>query len=129
MNNTTSLIVGVCVLSAVGLLVYVQTAQAPTIDVAGNGAPAAPLDSTMSAQKGSYTASEVAQHATPSDCWASINGKVYDLTAWVAQHPGGERAITRLCGTDGSEAFNGQHGGGAQPASTLKGYEIGTLAL
>jgi len=52
---------------------------------------------------------------------------VYDLTKWIARHPGGQREILAICGRDGSSAFNGQHGGDARPEQLLAGFEIGTL--
>lgn len=77
---------------------------------------------------GTYTAAQVAAHASGSSCWTSINGNVYDVTRWITQHPGGPEAILSLCGTDGSAAFNAQHGGERRPASELASFKIGTLA-
>ncbi len=85
--------------------------------------PATPVAPTVT----SYTAADVAIHNTEADCWSSINGNVYNLSAWIAEHPGGERSILRLCGKDGSAAFNGQHGGQGQPMQTLSGFKVGTL--
>lgn len=73
------------------------------------------------------TAAQVAEHKTRSSCWSSINGNVYDLTSWIPKHPGGEQAILKLCGTDGTAAFNRQHGGAAKQAAVLMGFKIGTL--
>jgi cytochrome b involved in lipid metabolism len=70
---------------------------------------------------------EVALHNKPTDCWTSINGKIYDLTAFASKHPGGDKAIFSICGIDGSKAFNGQHGGQEKPEMVLKGFDIGTL--
>jgi uncharacterized membrane protein len=70
---------------------------------------------------------EVAQHSTIDDCWVAISGKVYDLTKFVSQHPGGSDKIERLCGTDGTTAFKGQHRGAEIPENTLSNYQIGTL--
>lgn len=39
--------------------------------------------------EGKISASEVAKHATPDDCWILVNGKVYDLTKFAPNHPGG----------------------------------------
>jgi cytochrome b involved in lipid metabolism len=78
------------------------------------------------AQSG-YTMAQVAAHSSASSCWAAINGNVYDLTSWVNQHPGGPGAILSLCGTDGSDAFNGQHGGQRRPASELAQFLLGPL--
>ncbi len=74
-----------------------------------------------------YTKAEVATHASSQSCWSIVNGKVYDLTSWIGQHPGGQQAIKGLCGTDGSATFNGQHGGQPRPERELAGFIIGEL--
>lgn len=74
-----------------------------------------------------YTAAEVAQHSTAGDCWSIVNGRVYDLTNWVNQHPGGQAVIEGMCGKDGSAGFNGQHAGAGEPAQVLAEYELGPL--
>ncbi len=76
----------------------------------------------------SYTMAQVAQHKDATSCWSAINGKVYDLTSWINQHPGGPEHILSICGSDGSSAFNAQHGGQSQPAQILQQFYIGTLA-
>jgi cytochrome b involved in lipid metabolism len=76
----------------------------------------------------SFTLAEVATHGNISSCWSAINGNIYDLTAWINQHPGGPEHILSMCGTDGSSAFNAQHAGQARPASELTNFYIGTLA-
>lgn len=70
----------------------------------------------------------VTAHNSASGCWAAINGNVYDLTNWINQHPGGQGPILSLCGTDGSAAFNGKHGGQARPASELANFLLGPLS-
>ena len=76
----------------------------------------------------SYSASDVAAHATQSDCWTIISGNVYDLTKWIAQHPGGSSSIIALCGKDGTSGFTSQHRGAPKPANSLIGYKIGKFA-
>ena len=76
----------------------------------------------------SYTLADIAKHNSERSCWAAINSKVYDLTNWINQHPGGPDRILALCGTDGSAAFNGQHGTQARPASELASFYIAPLA-
>jgi cytochrome b involved in lipid metabolism len=73
------------------------------------------------------TAEEVARHNSAADCWTSIEGKVYDLTAWASRHPGGAQPIEGLCGTDGSAAFRGQHGTAAGPTDRLQEFLLGPL--
>lgn len=77
--------------------------------------------------KSGYTLDDVAKHASASSCWTAVNGNVYDVTSFISQHPGGSRAILSLCGIDGSDAFNGQHGGQRRPASELASFKIGNL--
>lgn len=74
------------------------------------------------------TVSAVATHASESSCWTIINNSVYDLTAWIARHPGGKQAILALCGKDGTEAFTDKHSGDRRPESTLAGYKIGEVS-
>ncbi len=74
-----------------------------------------------------YTMDEVKAANTPEKCWTVIRGTIYDLTAWISKHPGGERGILSLCGTDGTAKFTGKHGGQAGPEKALSGFEIGKL--
>jgi hypothetical protein len=87
---------------------------------------------------GTYTAAEVAEHDTKSDCWTIINGSVYNLTPFIAQHPGGDE-ILAACGIDGSTLFNsretadGEEVGSGTPHSSsaqsqLADLKVGTLA-
>ncbi len=82
---------------------------------------------TPTATSSAITLADVATHASSADCWAAVDGKVYDLTSWITQHPGGQNAILALCGTDASRAFHAQHGSERRPAQELAGFEIGVL--
>lgn len=83
---------------------------------------------TATAQAATYTRAQVAQHASTSDCWTIIGRNVYNLTPYVYRHPGGPQRIAAICGTVGTSAFNGQHGGNASVQRLLKAYRIGGLA-
>ena len=78
-----------------------------------------------SAKSSAYTTLDVAAHNSKSSCWTIINGNVYDLTKWIARHPGGEGAILGICGKNGSAAFNNQHGTSGRPEQILKTFQIG----
>jgi Cytochrome b5-like Heme/Steroid binding domain len=54
--------------------------------------------------KESYTAAEVATHKNGLSCWLILDNKVYDVTTFIAKHPGGE-AILRGCGKDATQMF------------------------
>ncbi|EJD48699.1 cytochrome b5 [Auricularia subglabra TFB-10046 SS5] len=50
--------------------------------------------------------SEVAQHKTRESAWLVISGKVYDVTKFLDEHPGGEEVILSESGkADATEAF------------------------
>lgn len=74
-----------------------------------------------------YSMDEVREANTPEKCWTVVRGEIYDLTAWIAKHPGGDKAILQLCGTDGTEKFVNKHGGNPKQENVLAGYEIGKL--
>lgn len=93
----------------------------------GSGrAVAAPAASGPAAR--TYTMADVAQHADASSCWAAIRGEVYDLTAWIDEHPGGPQRIRNLCGTDATAQFTAQHDTAERPNLRLETYRIGALA-
>jgi len=67
-----------------------------------------------------YSLEEVARHDKPDDCWIIINNKVYDVTPFVSQHPGGV-AVLRNVGKDSTEGFDkiGAHKKKAKPEDEL----------
>jgi cytochrome b involved in lipid metabolism len=73
------------------------------------------------------TSAEVLKHSTGTDCWSVIKGEVYDLTAYVKDHPGGANLIKAICGKDGSAAFAGEHAGASKPKNILAAFALGPL--
>ncbi|KAI9356557.1 FMN-dependent dehydrogenase-domain-containing protein [Zopfochytrium polystomum] len=55
------------------------------------------------------THKEVSAHSSAKDCWVIIHGKVYDLTAFLSQHPGGAKVILKEAGRDATSAFSTFH--------------------
>ena len=39
----------------------------------------------------------------------ALNGKVYNVSAYIPFHPGGEKELLRAAGRDGSKLFNASH--------------------
>ncbi|KAK4748430.1 hypothetical protein SAY87_015016 [Trapa incisa] len=59
------------------------------------------------------TSEELKIHNKSGDLWISINGKVYDVSAWAKIHPGGEGLLLTLAGQDVTDAFIAYHPGTA----------------
>ncbi len=74
-----------------------------------------------------FTSTEVSAHNKPTDCQVIVGDGVYNLTAWISEHPGGSDAIIGLCGTDASAAFAQQHGSNREAQKALASFKIGTL--
>ncbi|MBI5620734.1 cytochrome b5 domain-containing protein [Candidatus Gottesmanbacteria bacterium] len=76
------------------------------------------------------SAETIATHARPGDCWVIIDGVVYDVTLYLALHPGGNSAISQYCGTDGSQGFANKGGKGLHSAvarAILAQLKVGTM--
>eukprot|EP00039_Didymoeca_costata_P026399 m.15852 g.15852 ORF g.15852 m.15852 type:complete len:581 (+) comp5510_c0_seq2:25-1767(+) len=55
---------------------------------------------------GSINAKEVIKHKSKESCWSVIHGKVYDLTSFLGDHPGGANIILKYAGMDASNAYD-----------------------
>ena len=49
-----------------------------------------------------FSRADVAQHKTSNDCWIILHGEVYNVTPWLAKHPGGARLLEHHAGQDAS---------------------------
>ncbi|EJD07163.1 fumarate reductase [Fomitiporia mediterranea MF3/22] len=75
---------------------------------------------------GAFTVEEVAKHNKKDDCWVIVNGQVLDVTEFLPEHPGGEKAILLYAGRDATEEFNMLHDPKVIPRYAPKAV-IGTL--
>ncbi len=67
---------------------------------------------------------EIAQHNRRDDCWIAVDGGVYDVTEWVARHPGGE-ILAVLAGEDATALFHSSHL--TDVRGRLAAYEVGRV--
>ena len=69
----------------------------------------------------------LAKHAEKKDeVWMSIHGKVYNVTKYLEDHPGGEEVLLDRGGKDGTEDFE-DVGHSNEARKKLNEYEIGEL--
>lgn len=121
MKSLTPIVAGSALIILTGILVWYQTSRQMPL-------PASKTSSTQVANiTTSYSVADITKHGDAKSCWTSISGNVYDLTEWISKHPGGKGAIQMICGKDGSNAFNAQHGGAALQQQILKSYQIGVV--
>lgn len=79
--------------------------------------PASPKEAQSRAGAGvrMISSEELRAHASRDDLWISISGDVYDVTAWVPHHPGGDIPLLTLAGQDATDAFAAYHPPSARP--------------
>jgi len=74
-----------------------------------------------------YSIEEVKQHTTENDCWLVIHGKVYNVTKFLDEHPGGYDIIVINTGKDATESFE-EIGHSNAAKELLDQYLIGSFA-
>ncbi|XP_006348668.1 cytochrome b5 isoform A [Solanum tuberosum] len=52
-----------------------------------------------------FTMEEAAEHNTKDDCWVVIDGKVYDVSSYLDEHPGGDDVLLGVTGQDATDEF------------------------
>ncbi|KAK8522828.1 hypothetical protein V6N13_115774 [Hibiscus sabdariffa] len=73
-----------------------------------------------------YTMQEASQHNTKDDCWVVIDGKVYDLSSYLDEHPGGDDVVLVATGKDATDDF--EDAGHSESAKELmQSFCIGEL--
>lgn len=55
------------------------------------------------------TCDQLAKNNTRDSCWVAINGRVWDVTKFLFEHPGGADVILRLAGKDATESYSTFH--------------------
>eukprot|EP00922_Rhytidocystis_sp_ex-Travisia-forbesii_P006584 GHVS01009558.1.p1 GENE.GHVS01009558.1~~GHVS01009558.1.p1 ORF type:complete len:162 (+),score=30.54 GHVS01009558.1:167-652(+) len=57
------------------------------------------------ASKPVLSLSEVAKHKTADDCWLIFGGVVFDVSSFLADHPGGPEVVLNAAGRDATDEF------------------------
>ncbi|KAJ8769725.1 hypothetical protein K2173_005931 [Erythroxylum novogranatense] len=59
----------------------------------------------MASETKAFNFGEVAVHNKTKDCWLIISGKVYDVTPFMDDHPGGDEVLLSATGKDATNDF------------------------
>ncbi|KDQ52808.1 hypothetical protein JAAARDRAFT_162334 [Jaapia argillacea MUCL 33604] len=75
---------------------------------------------------------EVAQHNSRESCWIIVHGKVYDVTEFLPDHPGGSKIILKYAGKDATAEYDPIHPPDAittnlPPEKHLGPVDVGTV--
>ncbi|KAG0741853.1 hypothetical protein G6F57_004158 [Rhizopus arrhizus] len=73
-----------------------------------------------------YSYEEVSKHNHRNDLWMIINGKVYDITKFQDEHPGGEEVLIDEGAKDATGSFE-DVGHSEDARQILKSYYIGDI--
>jgi len=74
---------------------------------------------------------QLATHNIEDDCWMAIEGKVYDITDYIPEHPTPAVVLTPWCGKEATEAMRTKgYGRDHSPTAwaMLDDYVVGVLA-
>ena len=76
-----------------------------------------------------FTTDDLIVHNKKGDCWIVREGRVYDVSAFVEDHPGGDDLILQYAGKDIGEAMDDpeEHVHSASAHDMLDEYMIGKL--
>ncbi|XP_027703469.1 cytochrome b5 type B [Vombatus ursinus] len=73
-----------------------------------------------------YRLEEVATRNSEKEMWIVIHGRVYDITSFLGEHPGGEEVLMEQAGRDATESFE-DVGHSLDAKEMLKQYYVGEV--
>jgi len=92
-----------------------------------NSAKVAPNKETNKIQR-MYTYLEISQHNKCEDCWVIVHDKVFDVTKFLDEHPGGAALILEYGGADCTEPYV-DHNHSHHATKLLNEYQVGVVDL
>lgn len=75
-----------------------------------------------------YTLEDIRSHNTSKNTWLIIHEKVYDITSFLEEHPGGEEVLLEQAGADATESFE-DVGHSTDAREMLEQYYLGELHM
>ncbi|KZL82522.1 cytochrome b2 [Colletotrichum incanum] len=52
---------------------------------------------------------DLSKHNTKQDCWIAVHSKVWDITDFISEHPGGPSVLLRCAGSNATQIFDKVH--------------------
>ncbi|TEA13873.1 Cytochrome b2 [Colletotrichum sidae] len=52
---------------------------------------------------------DLSRHNTKTDCWIAVHSKVWDITDFISEHPGGPSVLLKCAGSNATEIFDKAH--------------------
>ncbi len=128
-NILGGIIISIVLLIAGLALVFYPKSSPTQSTTAVSTQTVSPTASVITPESGMqiYSEAQVSAHNSSQSCWSIIEGKVYDLTAYIPRHKGGPEKIIAICGKDGTAEFSEEHDGKQKPAIELAKMYLGDL--
>ncbi|KAI3783855.1 hypothetical protein L1987_42943 [Smallanthus sonchifolius] len=80
----------------------------------------------MASEQKTFTFEDVSKHAKINDCWVIIFGKVYNVTPFMEEHPGGSEVVLAATGKDATGDFE-DTGHSLEAKEMMDKYYIGEV--
>lgn len=105
--------------------IYTPDGQTKSINNTNQATTSGKLSASSAGGSG-LTVQQVAAHSTPGDCYIIVSKKVYNVSSYINQHPGGASNITSRCGQEVTGIFASIHSNFAW--DLLSKYFVANLA-
>jgi len=72
---------------------------------------------------------DLSKHTSQTDCWVSFNGKVFNISSFLADHPGGDALLLQYAGKDLGDAMDNpdEHTHSKSAYEMLDEFQIGII--
>ncbi|GJQ84112.1 hypothetical protein Trydic_g12085 [Trypoxylus dichotomus] len=75
-----------------------------------------------------FSLEEIADHDNVRDCWIVVYDRIYDITGFIKEHPGGADVLLEHAGRDATIAFRST-GHSSFAIKALEKYYVGNLPI
>lgn len=135
MKQKLFILAAVVIIGGASLFILLQKSPATNQQTTTTNSTASTSSSVTPSTSGNtgakkYTLAEISAHSTETDCWTAVNGKIYNVSAFIKNHEGGERSILEACGVDSTLAFQRERAHQREDSESMldNNYLVGTLA-